>query len=138
MGVFPTRVGVDRDTGSAACSGGQFSPHAWGWTGKAIIGEWVAMGFPHTRGGGPCTDWDDTHSRIVFPTRVGVDRHVPDPAAAGAGVFPTRVGVDRGLPAPSRFLIAFSPHAWGWTVLQFLRIVNQECFPHTRGGGPWS
>ena len=72
MRVFPTRVGVDRI----------IPVHMYG-----------AMGFPHTRGGGPVPDddiliihefsphaWGWTVSQraskpipIVFPTRVGVD-----------------------------------------------------------------
>ena len=51
----------------------------------------------------------------VFPTRVGVDRPVSAFSASPDAVFPTRVGVDRhsvGIESD----MAFSPHAWGWTV----------------------
>ena len=51
--VFPTRVGVDRTPTDNMDLGGQFSPHAWGWT----------AGLDHVY-----------HVATVFPTRVGVDR----------------------------------------------------------------
>ena len=111
--VFPTRVGVDRRSGTPAddvdCfphtrGGGpylsevgghdaQFSPHAWGWTSSA---RWLIT------------------AGSVFPTRVGVDLNTRMSARERISFPHTRGG------GPTRhrvcaFLSAFSPHAWGWT-----------------------
>ena len=149
--VFPTRVGVDRRQPRRggglprfphARGGGPFfeglkvirdpfSPRAWGWTG-AIVAK--------------------AKSLSVFPTRVGVDRHIPRAPLAWF-VFPTRVGVDRsgaqlhspprsfpharggGPPPPSRFwrVGQFSPRAWGWTGSQRYSRKTRCVFP-TRVG----
>ncbi len=89
-----------------------YSPHAWGWTGATL-----------------CLDC----AKIVFPTRVGMDRS-PRTAAA-----------------------QYSPHAWGWTDRRPSDLFHGVVFPtrvgmdrrgsaalwvtpripHTRGDGPW-
>ena len=73
VGVFPTRVGVDRARLSA---------------------DELAVSFPHTRGGGPqwhkCAIMTDKFS----PHAWGWTYHTP-PGHLPGRVFPTRVGVDR-------------------------------------------
>ncbi len=152
--VFPTRVGVDRQT------------------------SWLRSrrrGVPHARGGGPCwariggttevcspRAWGWTVvaplrvlEQIVFPTRVGVDREIAPPPPRPPSVPHARGG------GPKGYLIRFdehecSPRAWGWTVGAVQVGVAQVVFPtrvgvdreraieahgrwgvpHARGGGP--
>jgi len=114
------------------------------------------FGFPHTRGGGPSTVEAQVQPLLVFPTRVGVDLQLAQPAER-RNRFPHTRG---GGPPPTKKTnrcSAFSPHAWGWTVLykydnaqstsfsphawgwtgnRSRDALVRRRFPHTRGGGP--
>ena len=155
MRVFPTRVGVDRRRPGISARADEFSPHAWGWTYRASPGflshkvfptrvgvDLVqppplqqALGFPHTRGGGPPAMMPRLTSGASFPhTRGGGPQK------------------SRCRPTGQRF----SPHAWGWTgwghtnarpIRVFptrvgvdrkakRKVIVAGRFPHTRGGGP--
>ena len=112
-----------------------FSPHAWGWTFPTAIGGY--------------------HSN-VFPTRVGVDRETNIGKNSMLRFPHTRGGGPQQLRITSLHC-KFSPHAWGWTVSETTepppaivfptRVgvdlqatpdeIQQRCFPHTRGGGPF-
>ncbi len=111
-----------------------YSPHAWGWTDQPQV---LPLG------------------ELVFPTRVGMDRdrcchrsrHSRIPHTRGDGPLPF-----------IRFLkaVAYSPHAWGWTVAaaawdrspwvfptrvgmdrwHSIPVVASCRIPHTRGDGP--
>ena len=129
--VFPTRVGMVRESnppsGALQCfphtrgdgpplstlnsPTGRFSPHAWGWS------VFVAVGAV----GGD-----------VFPTRVGMVRHRPA-LPAHRRRFPHT----RGDGPQRRNLLeregAFSPHAWGWSVLVSVVLRLPAVFP-TRVG----
>ena len=132
--VFPTRVGVDRQSAppprrsesfphtrgggptrrASRRSAAWFSPHAWGWT--ALGGRIAALGG-------------------VFPTRVGVDLGVVKQKRPQRCFPHTRGG---GPPQDHRLgnCRMFSPHAWGWTNGGQLVVFDTRSFPHTRGGGP--
>ena len=129
----PTRVGVDRATGSPsrmaapgphARGGGPTrqpthprpstrSPRAWGWT----VGRGITAATP-----------------VQVPTRVGVDRDrtsapsssSPGPHARGGGPAPR----ERAPRAVYR-----SPRAWGWTGAPEVGRGDRRQVP-TRGGGP--
>ena len=130
----------------------EFSPHAWGWTVKIRAAFDLVGSFPHTRGGGPLDiDWAPTNytfsphawgwtddrrgravGRLVFPTRVGVDRSIMPPAITAAGFPHTRGG------GPIEWTFApgrspFSPHAWGWTAATRKTTRTRTVFP-TRVG----
>ena len=49
---------------------------------------------------------------IVFPTRVGVNRHIRGSEGISR-VFPTRVGVNRLIQRMLTCMGSFSPPAWG-------------------------
>ncbi len=114
----------------------QFSPHAWGWSGAP----------------------PQFHSALlVLPTRVGMVRFPlvmtciwsssPHTRGDGPVAEPDRAGD-----------IWFSPHAWGWSVIDAFyrevcavlptrvgmvpkhrqRTMAQSCSPHTRGDGPFA
>ena len=111
-----------------------FSPHAWGWTLPVIrydvpekvfptrvgvdlvafLGKRRAIGFPHTRGGGPDRHVQNARSYQFSPHAWGWTL-LAACQQSSHNVFPTRVGVDRGagIMPPAKF-----------------------GFPHTRGGGP--
>ena len=92
----------------------------------------------------------------VFPTRVGVDRRLSTPLIVLRS-FPHTRGGGPEIPNLPESRLAFSPHAWGWTVklstkndfdsvfptrvgvdrLQALVARLPGSFPHTRGGGPY-
>ena len=152
--IFPTRVGMVRVADSNSnhrsdiphtrgdgpeCNYNRdfsikYSPHAWGWSGRQI-GGYVRL--------------------EIFPTRVGMVRsnygcHQSSrdiPHTRGDGPIPcfgVRVGV------------TYSPHAWGWSVQDYLNREAIDIFPtrvgmvrwptssrtrpsnipHTRGDGP--
>ena len=69
---------------------------------------------------------------MVFPTRVGVDLSVPGTRAAPDRFPHTRGGgpVSR---TPGHSLVEFSPHAWGWTYILWIRFWKPQVFP-TRVG----
>ena len=130
--VFPTRVGVDRcltkycntclsfphTRGGGPKSrlvvvfNGEFSPHAWGWTGCARVVIRIGGRFPHTRGGGPSSRRIFANLAAFSPHAWGWTAHSTS-CGPQPGVFPTRVGVDQKLP-------------------EFL--IRTRRFPHTRGG----
>ena len=134
--VFPTRVGVDRL---------HPSPRA------------TSSRFPHARGGGPHPIGRHPKGRAFSPRAWGWTAYTW-PACPRRVVFPTRVGVDRVLAVMSKSEKKFSPRAWGWTAaagnvklieavfptrvgvdLATLPIVPwARSFPHARGGGPTS
>ncbi len=131
--------------------------------------------YPHTRGGGPASSgfsaampavsphawgWTIAHQSGVLgaggiPTRVGVDRRSPAPAAEGIGYPHTRGGGPAGL-LLNVTALQVSPHAWGWTLAHLGQLLRQPGiptrvgvdlwprrsgrrtirYPHTRGGGP--
>jgi len=112
----------------------EFSPHAWGWT--------VPLQRIRIRPG-------------VFPTRVGMDRLRVTPEEF-AESFPHTRGDGPALHLTRDAMLAFSPHAWGWTAWRarhppkkrvfptrvgmdrYERLISAGifCFPHTRGDGP--
>ncbi len=93
--------------------------------------------------------------RIVFPTRVGMDRIFPH-LGQGLSGFPHTRGDGPTCACSQRNSGRFSPHAWGWTALEGSPYSPQEVFPtrvgmdrttsivttcggsfpHTRGDGP--
>ena len=91
VGVFPTRVGVNRDAGSDL---------------------YIYYGIPHTRGGEPDEAARTLTDDAVFPTRVGVNLSRQMDSAAEAGIPHTRGGEPTGKP-PSAKRKRYSPHAWG-------------------------
>ena len=133
------------------------------------------FGFPHTRGDGPWTPTMSPHSILFSPHAWGWTGNCRAPNSP-SNVFPTRVGMDRCRPGlatrssgfphtrgdgPVKEWSAskqpmFSPHAWGWTVLDdFPSLIGRVFptrvgmdrrhrvaasrrpgFPHTRGDGP--
>ncbi len=130
-GVFPTRVGMDRD-GSEFCHSDRsiphtrgdgppeeqlfpmlyaYSPHAWGWT-VDVPRRPVRV--------------------IVFPTRVGMDR-----LRTGLRAVPSCIPHTRGDGPVLDFVrvvrLRYSPHAWGWTGLDCLMLKRLCVFP-TRVG----
>ncbi len=213
--VFPTRVGVDRNTvaavrhragvphargggppaGRACRSGHQCSPRAWGWTAYprqrrpqrcvfptrvgvdrvGALGHWMRGRVPHARGGGPsmmhggchetqCSPraWGWTGSelgrrlaRVVFPTRVGVDRGRRRLPGMRGRVPHARGGGPNGGQTSNIYTLC-SPRAWGWTVFTDDDVLCPDVFPtrvgvdrwtpratcstpgvpHARGGGP--
>ncbi len=152
--VFPTRVGMDH---------------------MRVIRRRDSYCIPHTRGDGPflyialkvlflysphAWGWTETHEekpmyRVVFPTRVGMDRR-----AVTSTKLPVRIPHTRGDgPNTSEIIsyaVTYSPHAWGWTVPHAPRRRQSSVFPtrvgmdrrekgqekkinripHTRGDGP--
>ncbi len=153
-GVFPTRVGVDRDDG-AGCTGVECVPHARGGGPKAIEKALVAQACSPRAWG-----WTDAMAERaakldVFPTRVGVDRRLARGAARAPGVPHARGGgpAARVTTEPTW---TCSPRAWGWTDLSEHVNPDLEVFPtrvgvdrtergwlapfrgvpHARGGGP--
>ncbi len=152
--VLPTRVGMVRPCGAgprqqkrsphtrgdgpvqkALTSGNlTFSPHAWGWSGRA-------SGL--------------LYSLFVLPTRVGMVRTWGQRPPQDCSSPHTRGDGPRSVHAWVR-VDAFSPHAWGWSAVRaplpwlrpvlptrvgMVRRVDSQQFagdrsPHTRGDGP--
>ncbi len=118
----------------SACAHPAYSPHAWGWT--------------ETRR-------REATPRLVFPTRVGMDRRVKRTSLKNHGIPHTRGDGPRRR-SLILVLAAYSPHAWGWTGRkrdrrQVARVFPTRvgmdrscraarfvtvCIPHTRGDGP--
>ena len=132
--VFPTRVGMVRRIGLGAMntrsfphSRGdgphllfslsfqfQFSPLAWGWSGKCL----------------------NTLERLkVFPTRVGMVRR-SSPSAILWACFPHSRGDGPRCMNLKTILEMFSPLAWGWSRSESDGEAKTMCFPHSRGDGP--
>ena len=135
--VFPTRVGMVRLRHYATQRTGRF-PHARGDgpTDRSRPSEAVRR-FPHARGDGPIVSerliklgrqfsprawgWSATHAALhgsccVFPTRVGMVRTATW-TVADRSSFPHARG-DGPLRAWLAFrACAFSPRAWGWSVV---------------------
>ena len=131
--VFPTRVGMDRRTGSfppasrrvphASGDGPNLepvvlelqrcSPREWGWTVRIAI---------------------LTTTNGVFPTRVGMDRR-----RSGARCYSSRVphasgdGPASALPIVPPWVC--SPREWGWTVRRDRRALRTDVFPTRVGSG---
>ena len=132
--VFPTRVGMDRQLKmffhqipcilltrgdgpsipNISLHSSKYSPHAWGWT--EILNRTV--------------DRD-----IVFPTRVGMDR-VPEYVITRPQGIPHTRGDGPQIRVLSFLILEYSPHAWGWTVHNWIISGFGICIPHTRGDGP--
>ena len=152
--VFPTRVGMVR--GDAAMRS-------------------MSRGFPHPRGDGPNSflDWPRSNefsppawgwsaqqavinaARLVFPTRVGMVRHIVHVVNLRRS-FPHPRGDGPNLAHHTKHTLPFSPPAWGWSdypnyhprgVRVFPTRVGMvrsslssnetsPCFPHPRGDGP--
>ena len=113
--VFPTCVGVDR-------RGSGFSM--------------LCRGIPHVRGGGPIVNLVPSRHMVYSPRAWGWTGEY-NTKVIGTEVFPTCVGVDRGhafacvtqrrIPhvrgggpefcATMEQYRAYSPRAWGWTVI---------------------
>src|SRR5436309_212073 len=113
-GVLPTRVGMVRLSSLISPTGkssphtrgdgpasilkvavpGWFSPHAWGWSGLGL-----------ERGA----------ARSVLPTRVAMVRPVwVDQPSTGSSPHTRGDGPEYARAILAR--LAFSPHAWGWSV----------------------
>ena len=131
LGVFPTRVGVDR---------------------RHNYHPGIARSFPHARGGGPHILDPFIDGLIVFPTRVGVDRRADTrcprsgrfPHARGGGPhqppyieenqsFPHARGGGPRLSRSFATTWSFSPRAWGWTETRGAEQEAESVFP-TRVG----
>ncbi len=111
LGVFPTRVGVNREHQRPA---------------------YPQLGIPHTRGGEPGTTARCISARAVFPTRVGVNRpylppkqkwgRIPhtrggeplvDCLSQGTVRIPHTRGGEPQVTEGHRLRHEYSPHAWG-------------------------
>ena len=132
--VVPTHVGVDRPSGTSACTTLASSPRTWGWT--------VAAPSSATR------------PRVV-PTHVGVDRAV-GPSSAATHRRPHARGGGPFTGTDAEIMIQSSPRTWGWTGLAAGPVLSQLVVPthvgvdrerscplaelrgrpHARGGGP--
>ena len=118
QGVFPTRVGVYRVDEYGGMPMNEFSPHAWGCTGKpqqAVVGaRGKPLRFPHTRGGVPRMIVAASLLLLFSPHAWGC---TASPAGCAAHVL--------------RF-----PHTRGGVPLSGGRCWRGYRFPHTRGGVP--
>ncbi len=172
--VLPTRVGMVRVNGIGIKSGISsphtrgdgpfmlrwpspdlmFSPHAWGWSARAGDSEGANWFSPHAWGwSGRPPSWPCLLP--VLPTRVGMVRS-PARAQRISACSPHTRGDGPETRCPPPLPTAFSPHAWGWSVMPpsaleaitvlptrvgmvrhlFALTVRYVRSPHTRGDGP--
>ena len=113
LGVFPTRVGVDRTGRATWCLRVSFPHTRGGGPSAAVVRDCLPMFSPHAWGWtvGPAGNEADLD---VFPTRVGVDRCRDRPGKCSYGFPHTRGGGPTQLGLQTAFEM-FSPHAWGST-----------------------
>ena len=134
LSVFPTRVGMVRSD---------------------RVAKSVALRFPHTRGDGPRTinkfilvivfsphawGWSAIRAKLlalsgVFPTRVGMVRR-DNKSRDRRRCFPHTRGDGPETIHSETLAAQFSPHAWGWSVVNLPFQPQRVSFPHTRGDGP--
>ena len=152
--VFPTRVGMDRTVGQRRGADSRV-PHASGDGPAENMGEVYASVCSPREWGWTAHHLGGVLGRVVFPTRVGMDRHRL-PQHAGSSRVPHASGdgppYALGLPQTA----ACSPREWGWTgvarrvcalhpvfptrvgmdrVLAF-SMATRICVPHASGDGP--
>ena len=112
----------------------KYSPHAWGWTAELI---------------------QNTTLTSVFPTRVGMNQ-LQDRCKIHSQCIPHMRGDEPEGTGEVGKTVEYSPHAWGWTIVnqnyrQELEVfptrvgmnhiirpwwLSQWCIPHTRGNEP--
>ena len=93
---------------------GEYSPHAWGWTGFHVHEPSTGVSIPHTRGDGPDEIQGGGKCISVFPTRVGMDRRMIPNTTEPICIPHTRGDGPAGRPL-TMTAWGYSPHAWGWT-----------------------
>ena len=72
--MFPTRVGMNRDTAMAVSPPASMFPTRVGMNRARMVAAEAHRHVPHTRGDEPMTESAGLFTENMFPTRVGMNR----------------------------------------------------------------
>ncbi len=108
---FPHTRGDGPDKEALIAEMEEFSPHPWGWSGVGKARR---------------------HGNVVFPTPVGMVRRCGKARACTCS-FPHTRGDGPSAGMTRNVASRFSPHPWGWSVVQLRVRVHYLVFPTSVG-----